>query len=60
VVSELLKKRLEPPENKAALSLETERARLETVKLPGSIPTLASITLSLHRPYSGRTLQEHR
>ncbi len=41
-MSELLKKRLEPPENGATLSLETECVRLGTVKLPGSIPTLAS------------------
>ena len=35
-------KALEPPWNKARMSLETECVRLGTVKLPRSIPTLAS------------------
>jgi hypothetical protein len=41
-MGEQSKKQLEPLKNKAILTLETECVRLGTVKLPRSIPTLAS------------------
>ena len=41
-MNEQSKKWLEPLKSKVILSLETECVRLGTVKLPRSIPTLAS------------------
>jgi hypothetical protein len=41
-VGKISEKWLEPLLNKAGISLETECVRLGTVKLPRSIPTLAS------------------